>query len=172
MSHTLELPFQIGDIYWLPGFHPEQVEVPCPVCAGQKRVTLILGSGEELQVACECCSAGFLAPRGVIAEWQHEPRATKFEVAGVRSLHAGRWEVESATGGVCWFSDLCATQADALRVATTQVARQHEENMRRRQRNRREVNRVSWSVNYHRKQIAELERSIAWHRDKIGGLAP
>ena len=71
--------------------------------------------------------------------------------------------------GEAWarFSSLCRTEAEALAVSTTECATQAEENMRRRQHHRGRVSRATWSVQYHRANIKDLERQLAWHRAKI-----
>lgn len=163
----MELPFEIGQVLWLAVGTPHQVTLPCPVCAGQLFVTVELGSGERIAVPCEACGKGYGGPRGVIEEWEHSPSIQRFEIASVRSMHEGRWWVESTTGAMANFDELCATEGEALTKATAQAAAQHESNMQSHQRHRKNTKETTWSVRYHRKCIADLEQQIAWHQGKL-----
>jgi hypothetical protein len=167
MDTTFDVPFTIGQVLWMPTHLPEKVTVPCPVCAGQLAVTVILGSGEHVGVLCEACGKGFTGPLGTIEELVYEPKAVRFEIARVWSMHEGRWWVESATGGYADFADLRATEAEALAESERRCAAQLESNMQMRQRHRGNTKQHTWSIQYHRKQIADLERQIAWHRSKV-----
>ena len=164
---VIEMPFEIGQKLWAPATSPRQVTVPCPVCAGARAVTVILGSGERVGVACDACGLGFDGARGVIKEWEYDPHTEPFEIAAVRSMRDGRWTLVSTTGTERQFDELCATEADALAVSTLKCAEIYERNMQTRQHKRAGVQRHTWSIQYHRKQIKDLERQIAWHTGKI-----
>ncbi len=163
----IDVPFEIGQEWWLPVAHPRQIEVPCPVCFGNLAVEVILGNGERVGVPCDGCGHGFDGPRGVIEEWSHEPSAQKFVIAEVSSMHGGRWALNSVTGAYAQFEDLKRTEAEAMAQAVQNAAAQEESNMRSRQRTRKNVQKSTWSVRYHREQIKDLERQLLWHRGKI-----
>lgn len=163
----MELPFEIGQVWWMPGHVPSQVTVPCPVCFGQRAVAVTLGDGEVVGVECDACGKGFERARGVIEEWVYAPQAIQFEIAGVDSMHQDRWWVRSTTGGSAEFSTLRATETEALAASETSCAEQYEANMRRRQHHRGNVKQLTWSLAYHRKQITDHQRQIAWHQSKI-----
>jgi hypothetical protein len=163
----IETPFKIGDVKWWPRGEHRLEKVPCPVCAGTLRFVVELSSGERLTFPCDACDVGMLGPRGTIDEWVLDPRADRFEIAGVSSLHAGIWWVESTTGDSVSLSDLRDTEAEALDVARKNAEALAERNMQSRQHKRAGTRKASWSVRYHRERIADAERSIAWHRAKI-----
>lgn len=168
---AIETPFAIGDVLWWPRGDSRQVRVPCPVCVETRRFVVELASGERLTLPCDACDVGMQGPRGYIEEWTLEPRAERFEIAKLASMHAGRWYVES-TGGECEFFDaLKATEAEAMAEAENRAAERAEENMRRVQHVRGSVRKSSWSVRYHREKIRDAELSIAWHRGKIDAKA-
>jgi hypothetical protein len=166
-EQVLHVPFQIGQTFWLPRSFGEKKTMPCPVCAGNRRFDVILGSGERLSVPCDGCGVGFDGPRGVIEEWDHSPAAVEFTVARVRSMHDGRWSLVSESGDMADFDDLCATEAEAMEISARKCAENHERNMQTRQRKRKGTQKAGWTVRYHREQIADLERQLAWHRDKV-----
>ena len=70
-------------------------------------------------------------------------------------------------GSEHYFHDLCPTEAEALAVSEQKCAEFHESNMQSTMHRRRSAKSLTHSVNSHRKQIADLERQIAWHRAKI-----
>lgn len=161
------VPFRIGDVKWMPGHTPEKLRVPCPVCNGDLAVTVILGTGEHVGVPCEACVEGFDGPRGYIEEWSYKPRAVRFEISSIASMHRGRWWVNSTTGEHAEYTDLRDTEAEALAVSRERCAKQHEANMADRAHHRKNTAKHTWSIKYHRKKIADYERRIKWHKSKI-----
>lgn len=161
------LPFTIGQALWAPTTYPEQVQSACPVCFGQLAIVVVLGDGEQVGVTCEACGKGFQCPRGVIEEWEFRPTAKPFVIAGVKSMHSDRWFVVSEDGQESELGQLCETEAEAFAESQRRCAEQHEANMRSRQHKRAATKEHGWSIQYHRKQIADLERQIAWHQSKV-----
>ena len=163
----MNTPFEIGETYWAPIGSPEKMTIPCPVCFGQLAVTVVLGDGERVGVPCEACGKGFDGPQGTIEVWEHTPSARRFVIDRVKSMWDDRWTVESEDGQTRDFSELHETEAEAFAVAVEHVRMQHERNMRTYQRRRRDVANATWSIRYHREQIKDLERQIAWHTGRI-----
>ncbi len=166
----LNPPFTVGEVWWLPSHAPNKITVPCPVCAGQRRVTLILGDGEHVSLHCDGCGIGFDGPRGVIEEYSYEPQVVPFPIASIVRFDSDsdryRWTVRSDTGATADFSDLCMTESEAMAVASANALAQEERNMETRQRKKKNA-RGGWTVRYHREQIKDLERQLAWHSDKV-----
>lgn len=166
-------PFEIGDVYWRAIGTPRQETVPCPVCAGNRRFDVILGSGEQLSVECDGCGAGYEGPRGVINEWRTQPVAQRFEIASIESYrmaHDGfteEWRVRSKEGDSAYLADLHATEDEAFAAAAKEAQAIEERNLAARKRKRRDTSKAGWTVRYHREQIKGLERQIARHRGKI-----
>lgn len=175
MATTIECPIDIGGTYWVAASTPHQVSVPCPVCAGQRWFTVILGSGETLQVECDGCGHGYDGPRGFIQQYQHEPAVKQVVVDRVASMPgSGREEWSFYTLGKGYYDqrELFTTEADAMAHATVKAAAQHELNMESYQRKKKKTQRAGWSVRYHREQIADMQRRIAWHESKIQSVGP
>jgi hypothetical protein len=164
---ALQVPFRIGDIYWLPVGEPQQVQVACPVCAGQRTVMVILGSGERVVVDCDACGHGYDGPRGTIHEWTVNPTVRRFVIAAVTSLYDGRWRVRSQDGAEADFTDLFATDAEALAEARRQAIKHEDERMMGHSRMRKGVKKHTWAIRYHREQIKDAERQLAYHRAKL-----
>lgn len=171
MAETFALPFTIGQLLWMPMGDAHKAQLPCPVCDGALAVTVILGSGERIGVPCDACGIGFDGPRGFIEEYEHDPKAIPFVIASVESFHNNEWRLRSETGAWHEFTDLYATEGEALDVAVKRAADQHERNMQSRQHKRKSTARQAWSVRYHRDCIKDLERQLAWHTARISASA-
>lgn len=164
---VIEAPFEVGQRWWAPKVYPTQVVLPCPVCFGQLAVTVVLGDGEEIGVPCEACGRGFDGPRGTIVEYDHAPAVDEFIIAGVKSMHGGRWWLVSTAGAEANFEDLRASESEAMVESARRCAENHERNMQSRQHKRRATANATWSIQYHRKCISDLERQIAWHQGRL-----
>jgi hypothetical protein len=167
MTNSIALPFTIGATMYAPGSGTEQVQIVCPVCNGDRRITVILGDGEHVSVSCDGCGLGFNGPRGYIDEWEHHPKVTPFVIAAVESFRDGEWRLKSEDNYTADLKDLYATEAEAKTEADRRAAAAMEHNMASRNRKRKGVQNVGWTVQYHRKKITDLEKELAWHRAKV-----
>ena len=162
----IDAPFKIGEVYWREAGSHRQVTVECPMCSGQKYVTVTLGNGEQYTVECECCGLGYRGPQGVITEYDVTPEAESFKIASVESWQDGKWRVADPTGRTAYFDTLYRTEAEALAASEKRAVDLEDSNMEsRRQKKYGKVS--SWKIQYHKKQIADFERQIAWHAAKI-----
>lgn len=50
MASAFETPFVMGQQMWMAIGESEQARHPCPICNGDKAVTIILGTGEHVGV--------------------------------------------------------------------------------------------------------------------------
>jgi hypothetical protein len=164
----MEMPFVIGETYWLPVRTPEQVTIPCPVCAGQLFVTVILGDGSHVTVQCDACGLGHERPRGTITEYRLSPSAIPFVIQDVVSFNAEKyWRVQSADHRECEWADLCPTEAEALAVSEAACRKHDEDTEMSHARARKRSGHATWSIRYANDQIKQAERTIAWHRARI-----
>ncbi len=166
----LDTPFEIGQEYWMPLSTPREVTVPCPICAGQRHVTVILGDGEHVSVDCDGCGSGFAGPKGTITEWDQTPGAVSFVIGYVESLYSNRWTLKSRDGKTSDFADLCTTEAEAVACSMKRCADQQEHNLMQGRHRRRGLSKAAWTIRYHRQCIRDLERQLVWHRAKVGIL--
>lgn len=169
--HTLTAPFQIGDVYWLPSTLPRNETIPCPICAGEKVVT-VLAAAEHFRVECDACGLGYEGPRGWVTEWHHDPHAVPFTIAEVVRVDGDTWTVKSSAGLEARFSDLRTTEEGALATSADAYRKQEERNMSQRRHRRKGVSKAAWTVRYHTDAIKKLERELAYHRSKIAQGAP
>ena len=162
-----EPKFKLGQVVFVPWATAcAQKMAPCPICAGKAFVTLILGSGEHAHIECQACGIGRDRPQGTVITHTTESGILECRITGISNdfgslrYEAGNSRVEE--------SEIFLTAADAepLRAAKfaeaeVQVQRNFESQFKEKK------NGHGWSLYYHRKEIARLEASLAWHRAKL-----
>ena len=164
----MKTPFEIGRTYYLPLTHPEQIQVTCPVCYGKKKVVIILGNDERVEVECDGCGLGYEGPRGFVHDYSYEARVTPFTIDSVVSMHGDSWYVRSTTGEQANWGQLCETDEQAMECSRQQMQSFVDENMRRSATSKKQkLREKTWSVRYHEDCIREVEKKIAWHRQKV-----
>ena len=70
---SVSIPFAIGEAVWWVGSGYAKETVECPECCGSTVVTVTLGNGERLVVACEGCKSGHLGSTGSISRDKENP---------------------------------------------------------------------------------------------------
>lgn len=157
--------FSIGDTVWRA--HADRTEkwVTCPDCFGTKTLRVVLGDGTEHTMDCAGCAAGYNPPRGGVQSYDFTPRATNDVITEIRLGPGG---VEYTFGG--WIfkeSDVFPTYEEAMaRAAELIIEREAEEKaafLRKTNPNRS----WAWHVHYHRDNIRQAERNLAFHTEKL-----
>lgn len=162
-----EPEFHIGQKVFVPWAHAyAQKEIPCPICAGKKSVTLILGSGEHASIECQGCGLGFDGPQGTVkihapASGIKEVEITGLSVSdGVFKYSAG-YETHEAAEIFLTRDGAEPRRIEKAADAEAQAQRNFESQFKQKRKDH------AWSVRYHREAIANLEHSLAWHRRKL-----
>ena len=162
----LDAPFKIGQVYWAISPIHRKENVQCPMCLGEKRVTVHAGR-ETYEVECDSCRAGYLGPQGVVTQYVNDPDVCEFKIAEIAEWTTDRgWRVKSTTGDVQYFHELFSDKDEAMKAAIRHVAEYNEEQWQH-TRKKKYGHISTWSIQYHLKEIKENERKIEWHRDKI-----
>lgn len=166
MSGQIEIPFAVGTEVWWCGPQYEEKYEPCPDCAGNKRVHLVLGCGDVVVLACPTCSVGYDPPRGVVKKTVcgYAPRRVKLEA--VEIYHG---EVRYSGGGYCLdlanlFEDVnaCGARCEELRAeAQAQEDRMFDARHKSRRRD------ATTSARYWREQVKRLEEELARARARL-----
>ena len=164
----MDTPFTVGDTYYLPHDNPTQITVPCPTCYGARKVTLILGNGEQVEIQCEGCGKGYEGPRGSVTEYRYEAHVSVFTIAGIHSMYNDEWTLKSTGGETASWSQLYTTRAVAMQRAEECMRDVIDQNMRTQSaRTKYQRQNLTWTVQYHEKCIKDHERQIAWHRGRV-----
>ncbi len=170
MTERPKPPFDFGQpvwIAWASAHHPEDAH--CPVCDGKRFVTVVLGTGEQVPTDCEFCGRGYQGPRGTVTRYGPSSGVIPATVTGMVYKdpfgEGGKWRVET-TGHRS--GEIFATEAEAeARRKELHEAAEREAERSFKQQFESAKRKGSWSVGYHRQQIKNLERQIAWHRERL-----
>jgi hypothetical protein len=174
MNELPQTPFEIGEeVFYADAGPHTRSDVACPICFGKRSVKLILGNDEQVDVECDFCGHGFDGPRGTVAIYG--PKS--FVRAGtVKSLE---YADDECIVGVDWYRFRTSerrvfashAEAEARRVelhaeCEIQAKKSFDAQLHTGKR------KPTWSAGYHRAQIAELKRKLAWHEDKLRSTKP
>lgn len=166
----------IGDRVWVARAGTTQMERPCRVCDGRLRVTLILGSGEQVAVECAYCSRGFEGSVGVEPYYAWEATAAHYTVTGIEVLRNEQGEVvRYQSGGARAYTtfdaaDCYATYDDAVASGARLVAQheaEQEEQMSRKEKDRRSY---SWNAGYHLREAEKARKQVLYHDRKAESM--
>jgi len=135
--------------------------VTCTDCLGQRALTVILGDGSQVSIACQGCDhGGFRGSTGQMLVHGYEAHVqsgviTGIEVVGERlrySMNGRRTD------------DVFATAEEAqARVDEMRAGHEAEEAAKPAQKVKPSKN-WAWHVTYHRAEIKRQERSIEYHK--------
>lgn len=166
----MEPPFEFGQEVWIvyaSTHYP--VSEPCPICFGNRSVVLTLGSGETVDVMCDFCARGCDPPTGRTTVYRAFSRIERGTVTGLEHEASGDWVVfvghhREHVSERKVFAD--QGRAEARRIEM------HAESEASAQRSFEQAigsarRKTTWTAGYHRREIAELERRLAWHREKL-----
>ena len=165
-------PFQLGQKVFLATASPNETrEVPCPVCFGKKQVTLILGNGEQQPIECNYCALGYEAPRGVVVAYGVSSRVDEYEITGLRlEGYDESWDFDLSGGHRTRLSDgnifADRASAEARRLVLHAEAERAAE-LRLEGSLKSKKKGLVWSAGYYRSRIADLNRQLAWHQNKL-----
>jgi len=163
--------YNVGDSVWVASFELREEQIPCPVCFGTLRVTLILGNGESLTLPCDYCGkSGYEGPRGYVTEYRREPRC-KSATISAREIRENGVETEihysSPDSHSYRPADVFETQAEAIADAQRRADEMAKEEETRAYHIKKNVNQTySWNAGYHLREAKRLKEQIAYHERK------
>jgi len=165
--------FNIGDTIYYASAGNKQIEVPCPICFGKCRVTLILGNGDSVELPCDYCARGFEDPRGYVIEYEYRAEAESFLITGVsiNKTESGEKHEYCSGGEHCYHSlkeDQCfATREEALAAAVA-VKEESEKEQRERAeylKHNKQKN-FAWNAGYHLRAAKDNRKQAEYHEEK------
>ena len=141
-------------------------KIPCPMCFGEKFVTIILGDDSKELIECGFCSHGFERATGQATTWEPHAEIKSGEITGIE------------------FNEGWTYKIGYERVREHKLYLSEEEAIPEREKQFKEVVKQAdaffldhfvstkksqiWSVGYHRGQIKHLEKQIEWHKRRLG----
>lgn len=157
----------IGEtVYWVESHTHYGKSIPCPMCFGNRFVTIILGDESRSKIECGMCSHGCERPSGVAKTWEAAAIIYSGVITGISTREGLKYEIghSSVYARDCFDSEDSAIPARdaALKEAQDRRAKWFEDSFV--QCKKKQV----WSAGYHRSQIKDAERTIEWHKARLG----
>lgn len=166
----VELPFDIGETVWFVGPEYREEVVPCPICAGDRVVTVSNSSGETWRMECAACRDGYHSPKGHIV--RHIPGYWPTQVTLTRlggDFDRPYYQDESRSDLGLLYPDKLFYDFDDCKTMCEQLhAEKSKEEERRYLANRESKGRdMAWSIYYWRRQKRDLEKQLGWVNARI-----
>ncbi|MCP5065126.1 MAG: hypothetical protein GY946_01045 [bacterium] len=166
MTHSIEIPFALGEQVWSVPYGGKQVSIECPECVGTRVCTIILGNGETHTLACRGCGTGYDKSTGRIKRWVYDLKPEPFTPRRVRMDRPGEFMYSEASPDAMAYSSrpsdrMFATYAEAnaeCAVVTKRLLAANAEREVRGLASKRED--LAWSVHYWGRQVAEYKRKL------------
>lgn len=159
--------FNIGDeVFHVQSSCHYGTKVPCTVCFGKRRVTVILGNGKHVDTECQHCASGCEPPSGQSTTWGPHAYIVSGPITGVTREGYG-WKYEVGGYRVSEH-ELLTTREDAAPILEAKLM----EMVERKQAYERDhfvtaTKKQIWLAGYHRNRIEDCERTINWHKMRL-----
>lgn len=160
----------IGDtVYWVESNSHYGKSIPCPMCFGKRFVTIILGDGSETKSECGMCSHGLDRATGQAKTWEAVALIHSGVITGISTRYETKYEVgySSILANECFDS---ADEAEPVRVAKQKEAEDRRNNWFKDSFVQAKKTQL-WNAGYHRECIKSAERTIEWHRARLGMIS-
>lgn len=164
--------YNVGDKVWYAYYEHTQVQKPCPVCFGNKEVTLILGNRDKVLLPCDYCGHGFEPARGYVTKYEYVAKAEIFFITRIQSETDKVGEKRRYYSGNSYaeVQDLFDTEEQAL-VRCAEKVRQQEIEQTTRAYNIKAntLKSYAWNAGYHLSQARRHKKDAEYH-DKMAVL--
>jgi len=158
--------FDVEDEAWWAKTGVSAVTKTCPVCYGEREVTLILGNGDRVRLPCSYCGTGFDAPRGFVTEHDYVAEPQMVIITGVTSYDNGEAvEYEYRVGAyVPKGDDLFDNRDDALsRCQEIAERRKRDEEKKVEYIKYDKKKSFAWNAGYHMRCVKKAHKDIEYH---------
>jgi hypothetical protein len=158
--------YKVGDKVWYATFDQREERVPCPVCYGNKKVVVVLGNGEEVQVDCRYCEVGFEGSKGWVKEYTKLPRAE------YRMIDKITIEEDMGTRQFEFQSDryllkpdqMFETEEEALKYAEVMAEKENQAKVDKPK--FKDEKTYAWNAGYHMKAAKRNREEAEYHENK------
>ena len=168
----MKTEYNVGDSVWWATCGSKSVEKQCPICYGHRKVTLILGNGDEAILDCDFCKKGFDAPRGFITEyeWTTDCKQIVIDVKNIKESGSDNHrEIEYRHHHYSIKNEeLFATKEEA-EARIVELIAVHDEELKKNLETRKEYNKNSygWNAGYHKRCAEKARRDLEYHEKKV-----
>lgn len=163
----MEPRFKIGDDVWRASTEQKSSWITCPDCGGTLALKVILFDATEYVIDCAGCAAGYNPPCGKIKFAEYSPHAEYHTVTGVQ-VRGDSFEYNLSGGYYGKEEDIFSAREGALARSAELMAEKNERESARVFKKEKDARTWAWRVHYHRREIKESERRLAYHTQKLG----
>ncbi len=162
--------FRIGDQAWVATTQREELRLVCEDCAGERFLTVVPANGKPVTIDCTGCSVGYEGPRGYVITHTFQASVREVTITKVAEQvdHVGPTVEYGSVGGYVHRSEDVFKTKDAALARAAFLADQHTRETRKQLRAKEKpTHSWAWNATYHRQQIRDAEKSLAYHRGKL-----
>lgn len=127
---TITTKYEVGQKVWVADWQSCKVYEPCPDCLGSKVWHVTTGGGEEFEIMCQTCRAGY-GSTGKIESYRRTVTPYQGTIGSIEVHTGGDYDGEHVkymleetgvgTGRVWPERKLCLTCAEAERIAQAEI---------------------------------------------------
>lgn len=162
----MAIRFQIGDPVFVATFEAHETWIECPDCAGTGRIRCMLPDDTMVSIECECCRRGYEGPFGRLLVYERKPFVCETVISGIEMREDGiEWRTRCSY--LVKDANIFASRDDAMRRAEEIAAEQDRAERERIATKEKNTKSWAWNVHYHRREIREAEKRIAYHKAKL-----
>lgn len=162
--------YNIGDRPWLARCDYVPVSRLCDTCYGKRKVTLILGNDDMVELPCNACDVGYSGPTGKIDEYEYLTKPRQVTITGMAIDTDCKGEkVEYREGYSCSYhvykdEDLFDTEEEAAERGSQQkIELEKEQNIRAEHIKKYKRKSLSWNAAYHTRIAKKMRQDIEYH---------
>lgn len=166
------MTFKIGDKVWYARAGRYETQILCPDCEGSRRVRVIFANNEETSIDCGGCSRGYEGSSGTITEYKFKADVHQTTIDGVDQYrNKTTYKVNGNEYMNCYYSfdekDIFGTEEEAVKRCQELIKEEVDIERDRLLRKEKDSKTWAWNASYHRKNIKNAERDLAYHRAKL-----
>ena len=162
------MKYNIGDtIFWVEASTSYQKQIPCPMCFGKCFVTIILGDDSQEKIECGFCQRGMERPNGFATTWEPTSNVRSGVITGVSTKDGVRYEVGYRS--IYEHETYSEPEAELVRAAKFEEVKEQADRLFQESFVTAKKKQV-WSAGYHRQCIEREERTIKWHKLRLGTI--
>jgi hypothetical protein len=164
------MKYKIGDIVWCASRERVREEIVCPECLGKKYLTVIMGDGSQVTIACVGCSRGYEQPLGYVTYWKEVVSVRQKRIDGVEATE-DKVEYKINLSGCCCNiireNEVFDTEEEAKEQALKLMEEHNQKELARVNEKHKHNRTWSWNAHYHRDCIRRAERDLIYHKAKL-----
>lgn len=160
--------YSVGDTVWLSRYAHEAVQKPCPVCFGNKQVTLILGNDDKVLLPCDSCGHGLDEPTGVVTEYEYVAKADHLVITRVESNITLEGEERRYYFAHRYANseNIFDSEAEALARCSQIIAQELLEDAKAHRLKHNRLKSYAWNAGYHLRQARDHRERADYHDQK------